>query len=128
VVANLPYNITSDALKRMLPMGDHISDLILMVQYEAAERLVSSSAGDGDYRPISVRVHFYSEPSFIRKVRASAGPSDVFCCCEMRWLVPRAEEEKDRKRVLSIDRHGRTAHATTCVADGGDFAWPAHTA
>ena len=78
VVANLPYNITSDALKRMLPMGDHISDLILMVQYEAAERLVSSSAGDGDYRPISVRVHFYSEPSFIRKVRASAGLSDVF--------------------------------------------------
>jgi 16S rRNA A1518/A1519 N6-dimethyltransferase RsmA/KsgA/DIM1 with predicted DNA glycosylase/AP lyase activity len=76
VVANLPYNITSDALKRMLPMGDHISHLILMVQYEAAERLVSSSAGDGDYRPISVRVHFYSEPTFIRKVReAVAGLS-----------------------------------------------------
>ena len=32
MVANLPYNITSDALKRMLSMGDYISDLILMVQ------------------------------------------------------------------------------------------------
>ena len=32
VVANLPYNITSDALKRLLPMGDTISDLVLMVQ------------------------------------------------------------------------------------------------
>jgi 16S rRNA A1518/A1519 N6-dimethyltransferase RsmA/KsgA/DIM1 with predicted DNA glycosylase/AP lyase activity len=44
-----------------------------MVQFEAAERLVSSSAGDGDYRPVSVRVHFYSEPRFIRKVRKVGG-------------------------------------------------------
>jgi hypothetical protein len=49
-----------------------------MVQFEAAERLVSSSAGDGDYRPVSVRVHFYSEPRFIRKVRKVGGGTSVF--------------------------------------------------
>eukprot|EP00976_Prorocentrum_cordatum_P100502 1192260-Prorocentrum_minimum.AAC.1 len=71
VVANLPYNITSDALKRLLPMGDNISDVVVMVQLEAAERFTSASPGDGDYRPISVRVHFYSTPEFVRKVDKS---------------------------------------------------------
>mmetsp|Transcript_14756 Transcript_14756/g.31654 ORF Transcript_14756/g.31654 Transcript_14756/m.31654 type:complete len:345 (-) Transcript_14756:1449-2483(-) len=71
VVANLPYNITSDALKRLLPMGDDISDVVVMVQLEAAQRFTSASPGDGDYRPISVRVHFYSTPEFVRKVDKS---------------------------------------------------------
>jgi len=71
VVANLPYNITTNILKRLLPMGDHITEVVLMVQLEAAERLVSAMAGDGDYRPISVRVRFYSDPAFVRKVDKS---------------------------------------------------------
>jgi hypothetical protein len=32
VVANLPYNITTNILKRLLPMGDHITEVVLMVQ------------------------------------------------------------------------------------------------
>ena len=32
VVANLPYNITKEFLKAMLPMGAHVSDLHIMIQ------------------------------------------------------------------------------------------------
>lgn len=35
VVANLPYNITTDTLKRLLPMGDSFSTVVLLVQEEA---------------------------------------------------------------------------------------------
>jgi len=32
VVANLPYNITKEFLKKMLPMGDYVSELSIMIQ------------------------------------------------------------------------------------------------
>jgi 16S rRNA A1518/A1519 N6-dimethyltransferase RsmA/KsgA/DIM1 with predicted DNA glycosylase/AP lyase activity len=32
VVANLPFNLTKSILRRLLPLGDHISELYLMVQ------------------------------------------------------------------------------------------------
>jgi 16S rRNA A1518/A1519 N6-dimethyltransferase RsmA/KsgA/DIM1 with predicted DNA glycosylase/AP lyase activity len=32
VVANLPFNLTKSMLRRLLPLGDHISELYLMVQ------------------------------------------------------------------------------------------------
>ncbi|KAK3264523.1 hypothetical protein CYMTET_26745 [Cymbomonas tetramitiformis] len=72
VVANLPYNITSDALKRLLPKREEFSLLVVMVQAEAAERLVAACAGDKDYRAVSVRVQFYSEPSFVQMVGRKA--------------------------------------------------------
>lgn len=32
VVANLPYNITKLVMRKLLPLGDHFSDLFLMLQ------------------------------------------------------------------------------------------------
>ena len=32
MVANLPYNLTKSILRRLLPLGDHINELHLMVQ------------------------------------------------------------------------------------------------
>jgi len=41
VVANIPYNITTDILKRLLPMGDTFEDLVFMFQEEVARRLAT---------------------------------------------------------------------------------------
>ncbi|CAL55247.1 Ribosomal RNA adenine methylase transferase,conserved site [Ostreococcus tauri] len=68
VVANIPYNITTDVLKVLLPMGDVFEDMIFMFQEEVAQRLVRDDAGGGDYRAMSVRVHYYSKPYYIRFV------------------------------------------------------------
>jgi 16S rRNA A1518/A1519 N6-dimethyltransferase RsmA/KsgA/DIM1 with predicted DNA glycosylase/AP lyase activity len=32
VVANLPYNITKDCLRKMLPLGDRVSHVLFMLQ------------------------------------------------------------------------------------------------
>jgi len=68
VVANIPYNITTDVLKVLLPMGQTFEDMIFMFQEEVAQRLVNDDAGGGDYRAMSVRVHYYSKPYYIRPV------------------------------------------------------------
>ena len=68
VVANIPYNITTDVLKTLLPLGHIFSDMIFMFQEEVAQRLIRDDAGASDYRPMSVRVQFYSVPRYVRSV------------------------------------------------------------
>ena len=82
VVANIPYNITTDILKTLLPMGDTFSNMVFMFQEEVAQRLIRDDAGASDYRPMSVRVHYYSEPYYIRPVTAACfdPPPNVESC------------------------------------------------
>ena len=82
VVANIPYNITTDILKVLLPMGASFSNMVFMFQEEVAQRLLKDEPGQSDYRPMSVRVHYYSVPYYIRTVDASCfdPPPNVTSC------------------------------------------------
>ena len=60
-IGNIPYNITKPLLQLVLPRADLFSDVVLMLQLEAANRLVLSSPGDADYRAFSVFVQYYCE-------------------------------------------------------------------
>ncbi|XP_070681339.1 ribosomal RNA small subunit methyltransferase, chloroplastic isoform X2 [Malus domestica] len=68
VVANIPFNISTDVVKQLLPMGDIFSEVVLLLQEEAALRLVEPSLRTSEYRPISIFVNFFSDPEFIMKV------------------------------------------------------------
>lgn len=68
VVANIPFNISKDVVKQLLPMGDIFSEVVLLLQDEAAMRLVDPSSRSSEYRPISVFVKFYSDPVYNFKV------------------------------------------------------------
>ncbi|KAL6499317.1 Ribosomal RNA small subunit methyltransferase, chloroplastic [Orobanche hederae] len=68
VVANIPFNISTDVVKQLLPMGDIFSDVILLLQDEAALRLVDSTLKSSEYRPINIFVNFYSDPEYRIKV------------------------------------------------------------
>ncbi|KAL0425936.1 UNVERIFIED_CONTAM: Ribosomal RNA small subunit methyltransferase, chloroplastic [Sesamum radiatum] len=68
VVANIPFNISTDVVKQLLPMGDIFSEVILLLQDEAALRLVDSSLKTSEYRPINIFVNFYSDPEYLLKV------------------------------------------------------------
>lgn len=102
VVANIPYNITTDVLKVLLPMGDVFEDMIFMFQEEVAQRLVRDDAGGGDYRAMSVRVHYYSKPYYIRPVPPTCfmPPPNVDSCLigfrpkEPHELLPLSGTEK----------------------------------
>ncbi|KAM3397623.1 ribosomal RNA small subunit methyltransferase, chloroplastic isoform X1 [Capsicum galapagoense] len=68
VVSNLPFNISTEVIKQLLPMGDIFSEVILLLQEEAAVRMVDSSLRSSEYRPINIFINFYSEPEYKFKV------------------------------------------------------------
>ncbi|KAI3693896.1 hypothetical protein L1987_76851 [Smallanthus sonchifolius] len=68
VVANIPFNISTDIVKQLLPMGDIFSEVVLLLQEEAALRMVDSSLRTSEYRPINIFINFYSDPEYKFKV------------------------------------------------------------
>lgn len=64
VVANIPFNISTDVVKQLLPMGDIFSEVVLLLQDEAALRLVDASVRTSEYRPINIFVNYYSVPEY----------------------------------------------------------------
>ncbi|GAV92002.1 RrnaAD domain-containing protein [Cephalotus follicularis] len=71
VVANIPFNISTDVVKQLLPMGDIFSEVVLLLQDETALRLVEAPLRTPEYRPINVFVSFYSDPEYKLKVPRS---------------------------------------------------------
>lgn len=64
VVANLPFNITTDVIRRVLPLSDMFSTVVLMLQDEAAKRLVDAAPRSSEYRRMNFLVHFFSYPKY----------------------------------------------------------------
>lgn len=69
VVANLPYYITSHALRHILESVPQPQLCVLMVQKEVAERMV---APPGDLSLLGVSVQYYAEPELLFTVPAGA--------------------------------------------------------
>ena len=69
VVANLPYYITSAALRHLLSAVPRPELLVLMVQWEVAERMV---AKPGDLSLLGVSVQVYGRVEIMRRVPAGA--------------------------------------------------------
>ncbi|MCK7470116.1 MAG: 16S rRNA (adenine(1518)-N(6)/adenine(1519)-N(6))-dimethyltransferase RsmA [Desulfomicrobium escambiense] len=81
VIANIPYYITTPILVHLLGEIDQqsyknrqsVKEIILMVQYEVALRLVANEKSPSkDYGLISILTNYWSMPEFICKVPASA--------------------------------------------------------
>lgn len=84
LVANLPYQITSDIFRTFLDAEHKPRMMVVMVQKEVADRIV---AKPGDMSMLSVAVQYYGTPSIISKV-----PKGAF------WPAPKVDSA-----VLSID-------------------------
>jgi 16S rRNA (adenine1518-N6/adenine1519-N6)-dimethyltransferase len=69
VVANLPYYITSAAIRHLLEADPPPRRLVLTVQHEVARRIV---AGPGDMSLLAVSVQFYGRPRIVAKIPAGA--------------------------------------------------------
>lgn len=65
VVANLPYYITSAAIRRILESGLPMASIVLTVQREVAERIV---ARPPDMSLLAVSVQFYGRPELLFRV------------------------------------------------------------
>jgi 16S rRNA (adenine1518-N6/adenine1519-N6)-dimethyltransferase len=65
---NLPYNVATAILDRMLPHHARIPRAAVLVQKEVADRLVAR-AGDGAYGSLSLIVQAYAEARILGRVR-----------------------------------------------------------
>jgi 16S rRNA (adenine1518-N6/adenine1519-N6)-dimethyltransferase len=61
VVANLPYNISTPIIQKLVACRDKFATLTLMLQQEVAER-IASLPGGREYGYLSVLVQLYAEP------------------------------------------------------------------
>jgi len=85
VVANLPYAITSPALRHFLE-ADHKPDLIVvLVQWEVAERITAQA---GDLSMLAHAIQMYAEPAIVAKVgRESFYPAPVVDSAILRLRI-----------------------------------------
>ena len=68
VVANLPYQITSEAIRKFLEARNKPELMVFMVQKEVAERIC---AKPGDMSVLSVAVQYYADPEIVVGVSRS---------------------------------------------------------
>jgi len=67
IVANLPYNITSIFLRLFLSAYHKPESMVLMLQKEVAERIVSQAP---DMSLLALSVQYYADAEIIREVKA----------------------------------------------------------
>jgi 16S rRNA (adenine1518-N6/adenine1519-N6)-dimethyltransferase len=67
IVANLPYNISTPIMFRLLEAKQKITRMVLTIQFEVAQRLVAKP-GTKDYGVLSVMVQHLAEVTFGFKV------------------------------------------------------------
>ncbi|GAB2224184.1 hypothetical protein Drorol1_Dr00004934 [Drosera rotundifolia] len=64
VVANIPFNISQDVVRQLLPMGDIFSEVVLFLQDETALRLAEPSLRSPEYRLINIFVNYYADAEY----------------------------------------------------------------
>lgn len=69
VVANLPYYITSAAIRHLLESRPQPQRIVITIQKEVAQRIV---AQPGDMSLLAVSVQFYGAPKLVHKIPAGA--------------------------------------------------------
>lgn len=69
IVGNLPYQIASPILFRLLETRAPIARIVVMLQKEMADRIVAPP-GEKAYGALSVMVRYYGEPKLVCRVRA----------------------------------------------------------
>lgn len=67
IVGNIPYNLTSPILFKMIENNSIIKDSVLMVQYEVAKRMTAKQ-GVKDYGILSVLLSYFAEVKLAFKV------------------------------------------------------------
>jgi 16S rRNA (adenine1518-N6/adenine1519-N6)-dimethyltransferase len=67
LVANLPYNVATPVVLRILEEAPQVERMLVMVQLEVAERL-AAGPGDEAYGAASVRVAYHATASVVGKV------------------------------------------------------------
>jgi 16S rRNA (adenine1518-N6/adenine1519-N6)-dimethyltransferase len=109
VVANIPYNITSNFLRKFLELEYQPNQLVLLIQKEVAQRIV---AKPGQMSILSVSVQYYSEPKIIDYVSKNCffpKPTVESAIIKLKVKDKAELEPKDEKRFFQLVKIGFSA-------------------
>jgi 16S rRNA (adenine1518-N6/adenine1519-N6)-dimethyltransferase len=108
VAANLPYNISTPVLGRLLghARDGRISDAVLMLQREVADRLVAQP-GSGDYGPLAIATSLQADVSrlFVLPPGAFRPPPKVHSAVVRLQFRPDRVAIADHPRFHALVRH-----------------------
>lgn len=124
VVANLPYYITSAALRHFLEESPRPRLMVLMVQVEVAERI---AAAPGQMSLLSVSVQLYGRPTILARVpaRSFSPPPKVESAIlriDVHSKPPVAVPEADFFPVVRAGFTSRRKQLHNALAHALDFA------
>lgn len=134
VVANIPYYITSPIIAHLLGEIDDldnknrnsISEIILMVQYEVAQRLVATPESPSkQYGLLSILAQFWAECQIIKKVtRRSFFPSPKVDSALVKLTVrdcPKIEvsDYSHFRKTIKASFAQRRKNIKNCLLSGG---------
>ncbi|MDD3435730.1 MAG: 16S rRNA (adenine(1518)-N(6)/adenine(1519)-N(6))-dimethyltransferase RsmA [Candidatus Gastranaerophilales bacterium] len=134
IVANIPYYITSPIITHLLGEIDdlknknreHISEIILMVQYEVAQRIVANEKSPSkQYGLLTILSQFWAECEIIQKVgRKSFYPSPKVDSALVKMTVrekPLLElsDYKHFRKTIKAAFSQRRKNIKNCLLSGG---------
>lgn len=93
LIANLPYYITTPIIMLFLEERLPVSDLVVMIQKEVAERIYAKP-GTKAYGALSIAVQYYADPTILMTV-----PKTVF------YPAPNVDSSVLRLKVLDAPRY-----------------------
>ncbi len=99
LVANLPYNVATPIVLRVLEDAPQVGSMLVMVQREVGERL-AAAPGEGAYGAVSVKVRYWAHAAVVGTV-----PPTVF--------VPRPSVDS---ALVRIDRRDAPAVASSVAS------------
>jgi 16S rRNA (adenine1518-N6/adenine1519-N6)-dimethyltransferase len=70
LVANLPYNVATPVVLRVLDEAPEVAELLVMVQREVGERM-AAGPGTGAYGAVSVKVAYHAQAEVVGRVPAT---------------------------------------------------------
>jgi len=108
VVANIPYNITSPLIARLLHNIPPFRLIVLLVQKEVGDRLVAKP-GTGDYGALTVFTQFYSTVEIVGSVSPNVffpPPRITSAIVRLRPRMAPPVDVSDRRLFFAVVRAG----------------------
>lgn len=104
VVANLPYSITSAAVRKIMEADLTPQSAILMVQKEVAERIC---AKPGDMNLLALSVQYYGTPKLLFTVsKESFWPAPKVDSAVIKIIMGKRRDKKEAEKFFRIARMG----------------------
>ena len=103
VISNLPYQIASPILTRLVPRRDTFERITVLVQEEVARRY-TASPGSKLYSSITVFLQFYAEVKWVAKVKRNAFWPVPNVDSAIIDIIPKAPPPVDADRFFAMVR------------------------